>query len=71
VNRPRSEPNEALVRIRAAGERVGLCSRCAHVGAAVSPRSVFVRCGLAATDERFQRYPTLPVLACPGFEAVR
>jgi hypothetical protein len=31
-------------------------------------RSSFVRCGLADTDQRFPRYPPLPVRQCDGFE---
>jgi hypothetical protein len=27
---------------------------------------VFLRCALAATDPRFERYPRLPVRACEG-----
>jgi hypothetical protein len=45
----------------------GLCARCAHLQLLSSPRSVFVRCGLAATDPRFPRYPALPVTACAGY----
>lgn len=44
----------------------GLCATCEHLRILASPRSVFVRCGLAETDPRFPRYPPLPVLACPG-----
>jgi hypothetical protein len=33
--------------------------------------SVFYRCALAETDSRFVRYPPLPVLACPGYEAAK
>ncbi len=46
----------------------GLCAACIHLELADSGRSVFVRCGLAATDPRFPRYPPLPVRACPGYE---
>jgi hypothetical protein len=31
--------------------------------------SEFSRCLRADTDPRFPRYPRLPVLACPGYEA--
>jgi hypothetical protein len=30
--------------------------------------SRFYLCERSATDARFRRYPSLPVLACPGFE---
>jgi hypothetical protein len=45
----------------------GLCRTCEHFRLLASPRSVFVRCGLADTDPAFLRYPPLPVLACPGY----
>jgi hypothetical protein len=46
----------------------GLCARCVHLLMLTSPRSAFVRCGLADTDPRFPRYPRLPVLSCAGYE---
>jgi hypothetical protein len=45
----------------------GLCASCVHLRLLASPRSVFVRCGLAATDPAFPRYPALPVLRCAGY----
>lgn len=45
----------------------GLCAECQHLWLAVSARSAFVRCGLAEEDERFLRYPPLPVRGCSGF----
>jgi hypothetical protein len=48
----------------------GLCETCVHLRLVASRRSVFVRCGLAATDPRFVRYPPLPVRRCPGHEPV-
>jgi len=48
----------------------GLCAACAHARIVSSARgSAFVMCGLSRTDERFAKYPRLPVLACVGFEA--
>ncbi|HEY4592483.1 MAG TPA: hypothetical protein VIJ61_08755 [Thermoanaerobaculia bacterium] len=47
----------------------GLCATCEHLRLVASRRSVFVRCGLAATDPRFPKYPPLPVRACPGYES--
>ena len=47
---------------------VGLCARCRHARRVPTPRSVFWLCELAASDTRFERYPRLPVLECPGFE---
>ena len=48
----------------------GLCACCTHVRVVTSARSSsFVMCELSRTDERFAKYPRLPVLACGGFEA--
>jgi hypothetical protein len=50
-------------------EEIGLCVECRHVETIVSNRgSTFYLCQLAATDPRFPKYPTLPVLACEGYE---
>ena len=47
----------------------GLCGTCVHVQRIVSGRgSEFLRCGRSRTDSRFARYPSLPVLYCPGHE---
>jgi hypothetical protein len=49
-------------------ERAGLCGTCVH--AIVRPTNrgtVYLRCGLAATDSRFPRYPRLPVVQCDGY----
>jgi hypothetical protein len=48
----------------------GLCATCEHLRLLASPRSVFVRCGLADRDPRFLKYPPLPVVACPGWRRV-
>lgn len=45
----------------------GLCATCQHLNLLASPRSVFVRCGLAVADPAFPRYPPLPVLHCRGY----
>ena len=58
------EPAEvALLRAKA-----GLCARCRHGEVLRSKRSAFLRCARADRDERFSRYPGLPVVACRGFE---
>ena len=49
------------------GASPGLCAECVHLGLVASARSVFVRCGLAATDPAFPRYPALPVISCSGY----
>ena len=50
-------------------ENIGLCATCRHVETIVSARgSTFYLCRLSLTDPRFAKYPTLPVLACEGYE---
>ena len=50
--------------------RVGLCSDCRFAGVQRSERgSEFWRCRLSDTDERFVRYPPLPVSECDGYKA--
>ncbi len=50
------------------GSDAGLCARCAHAAVQINPRgSRFWRCRLADRDDRFRRYPPLPVLRCVGF----
>ncbi len=41
-----------------------------HSRIVTGARSSFIRCGLADSDERFPRYPPLPVLRCSGFTRV-
>jgi hypothetical protein len=48
----------------------GLCATCEHLRLLASRRSVFVRCGLAAVDARFPKYPPLPVRVCPGYKSL-
>lgn len=52
----------------AAEDRVGLCARCRHARVVTTPRSRFWLCLLASTDDRFERYPRLPVRSCEGHE---
>ena len=54
-------------RVRRLPAPAGLCASCRHLVVLSSQRSVFVRCGLAESDPRFPRYPTLPVVACAGW----
>jgi hypothetical protein len=50
----------------------GLCDRCRHQRLVPNTRgSVFSLCERSKTDERFPRYPRLPVLDCVGFEPER
>jgi len=47
----------------------GLCDRCRHQRLVPNTRgSVFSLCERSRADERFARYPRLPVLECVGFE---
>jgi hypothetical protein len=46
----------------------GLCGRCSHALLRPTRRgTVYLRCGLAASDARFAKYPRLPVLSCDGY----
>ena len=50
-------------------DTVGLCRSCHWMRTVVNRRgSTFYRCGRADWDERFPRYPALPVLECNGYE---
>jgi hypothetical protein len=53
--------------------RIGLCVACRYMRKIQSDRgSIFFFCQLSTTDERFPKYPRLPVLKCEGYEeAVR
>ncbi|MGD9737346.1 MAG: hypothetical protein AB7V58_17315 [Solirubrobacterales bacterium] len=47
----------------------GLCDRCRHQRLVPNTRgSVFSLCERSRADERFPRYPRLPVIECAGFE---
>jgi hypothetical protein len=47
----------------------GLCGDCLHARRIESDRgSVFLLCELSFVDDRFQKYPRLPVLSCRGYE---
>jgi hypothetical protein len=48
----------------------GLCRMCRYGRNVSSSRgSHFLLCERSRTDERFPRYPSLPVRRCSGFEA--
>lgn len=48
----------------------GLCALCRHSSANTTRRgSTYWRCLRAGSDDRFARYPQLPVLRCIGFES--
>jgi hypothetical protein len=47
----------------------GLCDSCSHQRVIRNTRgSEFSLCELSKTDDRFPRYPRLPVLECDGYE---
>lgn len=47
----------------------GLCATCLHMREIRSDRgSVFTQCGRSFREPKYDKYPRLPVLACPGFE---
>ena len=55
---------EALLAVRA-----GLCDSCVHQKLIRTGRgSVFSMCLRSKTDERFPKYPRIPVERCPGYE---
>jgi hypothetical protein len=46
----------------------GLCTDCTHARRITSEKgSTFVQCQLSFTDQRFPKYPRLPVLVCSGY----
>jgi hypothetical protein len=47
----------------------GLCADCLHSRRIQSDRgSEFLLCQLSFTDQRFAKYPQLPVLSCSGYQ---
>ncbi len=47
--------------------RWGLCATCTHQVLVPTDRgTTFVQCALARTDQRFRKYPTVPVYGCGG-----
>jgi hypothetical protein len=67
---PAGTPEEE--RAKELRENVGLCAFCRHVRTLVSDRgSTFYQCRLAATDERFAKFPRLPMRRCSGYEGLQ
>lgn len=63
-----SDPASPQVRALAA-VKAGLCDTCAHQKLIRTGRgSVFSMCLRSKTDERFPKYPRIPVERCPGYE---
>jgi hypothetical protein len=55
---------------RKLGAAPGLCGTCVHAKLNETHRgTAYLRCTRAAWDDRLPRYPRLPVITCPGFEA--
>lgn len=49
--------------------RAGLCGSCGNARVVESRRgSRFILCELSKVDERYPKYPMLPVLRCQGYE---
>ena len=49
--------------------RAGLCDRCRWQRVIGNTRgSTFSLCERSKVDERFAKYPPIPVVRCPGFE---
>ena len=49
----------------------GLCAGCRALRAQGTKRgAVFFRCARADEDDRFMRYPPIPVMECGGFDAL-
>jgi hypothetical protein len=47
---------------------IGLCAACQHCRLVETTRSTFYLCERSFSDERYRKYPLLPVLQCPGYE---
>ena len=61
-------PHQVKVNEGAEPARVGLCFACRYVRRIRSDRgSLFYFCERSETDPRFEKYPRLPVISCPGF----
>jgi hypothetical protein len=51
--------------------KAGLCDTCAHQRIVKNTRgSTFSMCERSKTDEKFPKYPRLPVRECRGYERV-
>ena len=48
---------------------IGLCASCVHAKEMRNDRgSLFLMCLLSRVDDRYAKYPRLPVLRCEGYE---
>ena len=68
--RPAGEPGARPDPKAGLDSKVGLCSACLYARRIWSDRgSLFYLCERSRTDPTFATYPSLPVVACEGFEA--
>jgi len=67
VGPPGPPARDELTRL---GASPGLCAACRHASVLASRASAFLRCGRAAIDPSFPKYPRLPVLACHGYDPI-
>ena len=52
--------------------QIGLCTDCCYIREIVSGKgSRFFYCLRSETDQRYRKYPALPVVHCPGYETRR
>jgi len=50
-------------------QSAGLCGTCRHALLRPTRRdTVYLRCALAAADDRYAKYPPLPVTSCGGYQ---
>jgi hypothetical protein len=65
-----AEPTTQVTRLWAMpAPPAGLCDSCLHQRVVRNTRgSSFSLCRRSKEDDRFPRYPRLPVLSCPGYE---
>ena len=47
---------------------IGLCATCLHCRIVPSARATFYLCSRSFVDDRFRKYPPLPVIRCIGYE---
>ena len=56
---------DPVLRLR---QDAGLCGGCGNAVLRPTRRgTVYLRCALAGTDDRFAKYPRLPVVTCDGY----
>ena len=67
------EPRGSIVgesEIKDATGRVGLCVTCRTARVIPGARgTTYYLCELSAEDEAYPKYPSLPILKCPGYVA--